>query len=129
MNNRTRYYLDLLSESQQRLVKAEAQEAGTISEDILHQFSSLIDQLTEHRDTAYESGQDLLALIGTHHPQLMPVIDRGLFWFFGGECLHYLTDEEIERFQHMEDAAAQHEAEGEEYDYRAASRSLHVDRH
>ena len=78
MNNRTRYYLDLLSESQQRLVKAEAQEAGTISEDILHQFSSLIDQLTEHRDTAYESGQDLLALIGTHHPQLMPVIDRGV---------------------------------------------------
>ena len=91
----------------------------------LQQFRSLIDQLTEHRDTAYESGQDLLALIGTHHPQLMPVLDRGLFWFFGGECLHYLTDEEIDRFQHMDEAAAQHEADGEEYDYHAASRSLH----
>ncbi len=125
MSKRTDYYLDLLKESLQRLEKAEAQEAGAISEDILQQFRSLIDQLTEHRDTAYESGQDLLALIGTHHPQLMPVLDRGLFWFFGGECLHYLTDEEIDRFQHMDEAAAQHEADGEEYDYHAASRSLH----
>ena len=125
MSKRTDYYLNLLKESLQRLEKAEAQEAGTISEDILQQFHSLIDQLTEHRDTAYESGQDLLAHIGTHHPQLMPVLDRGLFWFFGGECLHYLTDEEIDRFQHMDEAAAQHEADGEEYDYHAASRSLH----
>ena len=125
MSKRTDYYLDLLKESLQRLEKAEAQEAGAISDDILQQFRSLIDQLTEHRDTAYESGQDLLALIGTHHPQLMPVLDRGLFWFFGGECLHYLTDEEIDRFQHMDEAAAQHEADGEEYDYHAASRSLH----
>ena len=125
MSKRTDYYLDLLKESLQRLEKAEAQEAGAISDDILQQFRSLIDQLTEHRDTAYESGQDLLALIGTHHPQLMPVLDRGLFWFFGGECLHYLTDEEIDRFQHMDEAGAQHEADGEEYDYHAASRSLH----
>ena len=125
MSKRTDYYLDLLKESLQRLEKAEAQEAGAISEDILQQFRSLIDQLKEHRDTAYESGQDLLAHIGTHHPQLMPVLDRGLFWFFRGECLHYLTDEEIDRFQHMDEAAAQHEADGEDYDYHAASRSLH----
>ena len=35
MSKRTDYYLDLLKESLQRLEKAEAQEAGAISEDIL----------------------------------------------------------------------------------------------
>ena len=33
----------------------------------------------------------------------MPVIERELFWFFGGECLHYLTDEEITQFQRIDE--------------------------
>lgn len=125
MNKRIAYHLELLEETQQRLVNAEAREAGAIGDEILQQIQSLIDQLTEHKDSAYETGQDTLAAIATHQPQLMPVFDRALFWFFGGECLHYLTDEEIERFQHLDEMAAEAEAEGRDYDYRSAGRSLH----
>jgi hypothetical protein len=55
----------------------------------------------------------------------MPVIDRALLWFFGGECMHFLSDDEINRFQHLDEMAAEAEAEGKEYDYRSAGRSLH----
>jgi len=125
MNNRLAYHLELLNETHARLEKAASQSDGMISDAILQQFSDLIDQLTEHKGSAYDLGQDLLARIATHQPQLMPTIDRALLWFFGGECLHFLTDEEIERFQHLDDMAADAEAEGKEYDYRAAGRSLH----
>ncbi len=125
MNNRLKYHLELLNETLSRIEKAAANESGVIDADILQQFRDVIDQLTEHRDSAYEAGQDLFSKIGTHQPQLMPAIDRALLWFFGGECMHFLSDEEITRFQHLDEMAAEAEAEGKEYDYRSAGRSLH----
>ena len=125
MNNRLKYHLELLNETLSRIEKAAANESGVIDADILQQFRDVIDQLTEHRDSAYDAGQDLLSKIGTHQPQLMPAVDRPLLWFFGGECMHFLSDEEITRFQHLDEMAAEAEAEGKEYDYRSAGRSLH----
>lgn len=125
MNNRLKYHLELLNETLSRIEKAAANESGVIDADILQQFRDVIDQLTEHRDSSYESGQDLFSKIGTHQPQLMPAVDRALLWFFGGECMHFLSDEEITRFQHLDEMAAEAEAEGKEYDYRSGGRSLH----
>ena len=125
MNNRLSYHLELLQETLQRLEKAAAHDSEAIGGDILQQFRDLIDQLTEHSGAAYDSGQDLIAKIATHQPQLMPTIDRALLWFFGGECLHFLTNDEINRFQHLDEMAAEAEADGKEYDYRSAGRSLH----
>ena len=125
MNNRLKYHLELLNETLSRIEKAAANESGVIDADILQQFRDVIDQLTEHRDSAYEAGQDLFSKIGTHQPQLMPAVDRALLWFIGGECMHFLSDEEITRFQHLDEMAAEAEAEGKEYDYRSAGRSLH----
>ena len=125
MNNRLKYHLELLNETLSRIEKAAANESGVIDADILQQFRDVIDQLTEHRDSAYDAGQDLFSKIGTHQPQLMPAVDRALLWFFGGECMHFLSDEEITRFQHLDEMAAEAEAEGNEYDYRSAGRSLH----
>jgi hypothetical protein len=125
MNNRLAYHLELLQETLQRLEKAEERESNAVGEEILQQFRDLIDQLTEHRDSAYDTGQDLFNKIGIHNPQIMPAIDRALFWFFGGNCMHFMTDEEITRFQHLDEMSADAEAEGREYDYRSAGRSLH----
>ena len=125
MNNRLAYHLELLQETLQRLEKAEERESNAVGEEILQQFRDLIDQLTEHRDSAYDTGQDLFNKIGTHNPQIMPAIDRALFWFFVVNCMHVMTDEEITRFQHLDEMSADAEAEGREYDYRSAGRSLH----
>jgi hypothetical protein len=125
MNNRLAYHLELLQETLQRLEKAEERESNAVGEEILQQFRDLIDQLTEHRDSAYDTGQDLFNKIGIHNPQIMPAIDRALFWFFGGNCMHFMTDEEITRFQHLDEMSADAETEGREYDYRSAGRSLH----
>ncbi len=40
-------------------------------------------------------------------PQLNPLVPRDLLWFIGGDCLHFLIDEEIERFQKIEDLVAE----------------------
>ena len=74
MNNRLKYHLELLNETLSRIEKAAANESGVIDADILQQFRDVIDQLTEHRDSAYDAGQDLFSKIGTHQPQLMPAV-------------------------------------------------------
>lgn len=52
----------------------------------------------------YLAGQQLVCRIVAGYPQFTPNVARDLFWFFGGDCLHYLADEEIARFQAIDDA-------------------------
>ena len=91
--------LKQLHNVRERLNKAKEHSPELIEDEILHQLAQVIDLLKEHSDAAYLQGQDLLSRIFTHHPQLSPVIERELLWFFGGDCLHFLTDEEIDAFQ------------------------------
>ena len=51
-------------------------------------------------------GQQVLCKIVAGYPHLMPLLPRDLLWFFGGDCLHYMPDEEISLFQRMDDERA-----------------------
>lgn len=48
-------------------------------------------------------GQQLLCRIVAAYPHLMPLLPRDLLWFFGGDCLHYMPDEEIQIFQQLDE--------------------------
>lgn len=48
-------------------------------------------------------GQELLCKIVAGYPQLMHLLPRDLLWFFGGDCLHYMPDEEISLFQALDE--------------------------
>lgn len=69
-------------------------------------YLNALDALANHtsRDEAYyEQGQMLLCQLVTHYPQATHLAHRDLFWHFAGECLHYLSDEEITAYQEMEE--------------------------
>lgn len=116
MNDRLNHHIAMLEGVKTRLQNANKQVDGLVSDEILHQLSQVIDQLTEHSGSAYEAGQDWLAALFTHHPQLAPAVNRDLLWFFGGECLHFLTDDEIDRFQQLDELEADAVANGEDFD-------------
>ncbi len=69
------------------------------------QFQELTGALATHNETAYTSGQQLLCLLIGNYPQFTPLIPRQLLWLLGGDCLHFMTDEELSAFQQAEDAA------------------------
>lgn len=48
-------------------------------------------------------GQQLFCRIVAAYPHLMPLVPRDLLWFFGGDCLHYMPDEEIRAFQELDE--------------------------
>ncbi|WP_232522264.1 PA2817 family protein [Marinimicrobium alkaliphilum] len=62
-------------------------------------------------------GQQLLCRIITAYPHLTPLIHRDLLWFFGGDCLHYMPDEEIARYQLLDERRAEAQAAGRAFSY------------
>ena len=48
-------------------------------------------------------GQDLVSQIFQRYPQIAHLVPRDLLWFFGGDCLHFMPDEEIEMYQALEE--------------------------
>jgi len=116
MSERLNDLLQRLHQVGERLRKAQPQSSDLIGDGILHQLDQVIDLLREHSDSGYQQGHDFLMQIFTHLPQLTPVFDRDLLWYFGGDCLHYLTDNEIALFQQLDELEAEAERDGTDFD-------------
>lgn len=68
----------------------------------LDQLKKLLIDFEQSTDSAILDSQQWLAKIFNFYPQLAPIIPRALLWFVGGECLHYLTDEELRAFEEVD---------------------------
>jgi len=65
-------------------------------------------------------GQQLLCkLVATYH-HLMPLLPRDLLWYFGGDCLHYMPDEEISLYQQLDEQREEAREANQPFDYEKA---------
>lgn len=71
-----------------------------------------------------ENGQTLLCRIVGGYSHLMPLLQRDLLWFFGGDCLHYMPDEEIGIFQQLDQMRETAKTEGAAFDYKQTRAKL-----
>ena len=83
-------------------------------------FSGLV---TDGEDL-YADGPPLVHRLFTTYPEIAPLLPRQLLWFFGGDCLHFMPDEEIRRFQALEDARLSAAAQGEVFNIADARAKL-----
>ncbi len=65
-------------------------------------------------------GQQILCKIVAGYPHLMPIVPRDLLWFFGGDCLHYMPDEEIRVFQDLDEQRENAKENNEAFSYEKA---------
>ncbi len=92
-------------------------QVDTMNIEFLNRFAALVEAFEQHQPEAYELGQDLMVQLVRSYPQYVHLIARDLFWRFGGECLHFMSDEEIEQFQQLDEALAETEAQDHAIDY------------
>ncbi|WP_311969150.1 PA2817 family protein [Pseudomonas baltica] len=62
-------------------------------------------------------GQDLICQVIQRYPQIAHLIPRDLLWFFAGDCLHYMPDEEIALYQALEERRYEAEQDDEPFDW------------
>ena len=62
-------------------------------------------------------GQDLLCQVIQRYPQIAHLVPRDLLWYFGGDCLHFMPDEEIDLYTALEERRFEAEENEEPYDW------------
>ncbi|MBN7798852.1 PA2817 family protein [Parahaliea mediterranea] len=72
----------------------------------------------------YAEGPSLLSRLFTTFPEFAPTVPRELLWFLGGECLHYLSDDELDLYQRLDEARGEAADRGEVIDFEEARAKL-----
>ena len=106
----------------QSVLLAQVPEESSIL--FLERFEELITQLEAGDHDALYSGQEVICQVITRYPQVAHMIPRDLLWYFGGDCLHYMPDEEIAQYQLLDEHQADAAARGEEFNWEQARQLL-----
>ncbi|HWH89958.1 MAG TPA: PA2817 family protein [Pseudomonas sp.] len=83
----------------------------------LERFDELLASLPIAPIESQYLGQDILTQVISRYPQIAHLIPRDLLWFFAGDCLHYLSDEEIDLYQALEERRYEAEQNDEPFDW------------
>ena len=90
----------------------------------LERFDELLSELAIDPESSLYLGQDLICQIFHRYPQAAHLVPRDLLWFFAGDCLHYMPDEEIDIYQQLEDRRYAAEERGEPFDWNSEKQLL-----
>lgn len=72
---------------------------------------------TQVNEDFITKGQASLCRIVARYPELTPLAHRDLFWLFGGDCLHFMPDEEIAIYQRLDERRYSLENEGKTFNF------------
>lgn len=113
------YHLELLNTLIVKITLLPPFNEVNPNSDDLEFLNALSDLATKTQtDNWRENGQTLLCRIVGGYSHLMPLLQRDLLWFFGGDCLHYMPDEEIEIFQQLDEMREIAKNNGTPFDYK-----------
>lgn len=111
--------LGLLNAFNERLQAFASAPGGEALNDLAGQFTALVIAPQSVMDEA----PALVARMLTTAPQLAEHFPRDLLWYLGGECLHFMPDEEIDRLCGLDEQRREADAQGETFDWREARAS------
>ena len=123
------YHLELLAAFSAQIRQLPPFNAEFSSEDDQEFLTALTQLLQQPQGVAFlEQGQILMCRVVGTYPHLMPLLYRDLLWFFGGDCLHYMPDDEIAVFQHLDEKREEAKQQQAPFSYkeaRAKSMGMH----
>lgn len=125
-NSHLVYHLQLLQHLRTILVAlGEAEQVPDESHALfLERFDELLAQLPQDPLESQYLGQDLMCQVIQRYPQIAHLVPRDLLWFFGGDCLHFMPDEELDLYQQLEERRYEAERHDEPFDWHQEKQRL-----
>ncbi len=122
------HHLTLLTHLRSILVAlGEAEQVPEESHELfLERFDELLTLLPQEPEQSLYLGQDLMCQVIHRYPQIAHLVPRDLLWFFGGDCLHFMPDEEITLFQALDERRFEAEQNDEPFDWEREKQFLAV---
>gem|GEM_PF-458058 len=118
MNIRTAYIINTLKQLNDRLLEHDPFNREHLAEeesDFIEKMGDLFTIPAEGNPEFLFEIQELLSRFVRCYPNLVPLMKRELLWFAGGECLHFLGDEELSVYELLEEEIYQLESSSQEY--------------
>lgn len=119
MESRTQYILDAFADLRQRIAEHDPFNQPELAEeelDFLEKWDDLTNKIQDNTHDYTFDAQEILSRFIRCYANLVPLIKRELLWFVGGECLHFLGDEEIALYQQLEDHLYELDSQNKQYD-------------
>ncbi|AQW67880.1 dehydrogenase [Pseudomonas putida] len=118
-NSHLDYNLQLLNHLRTILVAlGEAEQVPEESHALfLERFDELLTLLPQNPLKSQYLGQDLICQVIQRYPQIAHLVPRDLLWFFGGDCLHFMPDDELDLYQRLEERRYEAEQNDEPFDW------------
>tara|TARA_R110001606_G_scaffold234640_1_gene382352 strand:- start:705 stop:1112 length:408 start_codon:yes stop_codon:yes gene_type:complete len=119
VESRTQYILDAFADLRQRIAEHAPFDQPDLAEeelDFLEKWDDLIKNIQENTHDYTFDAQEVLSRFIRCYANLVLLIKRELLWFVGGECLHFLGDEEIALYQQLEDRLYELDSQNKSYD-------------
>lgn len=108
-----------------RFAREMVQRTESLEEmDALRELSLAFQALSKGETDLHGEGQTLICRLFTTYPDFSPTFPRELLWFLGGDCLHFMPDEEIALYQQLDEQREETAARGEIIDFAAARAKL-----
>jgi hypothetical protein len=113
------HQLNLLAHLRSILVAlGEAEQVPEESHELfMERFDELVTLLPRDPVESQYLGQELLCQVIQRYPQIAHLVPRDLLWFFAGDCLHFMPDDEIELYQALEERRYEAEENEEPFDW------------
>jgi hypothetical protein len=83
----------------------------------MERYDELLEQLPIDPVQSQYLGQDLMTQVIQRYPQIAHLVPRDLLWFFAGDCLHFMPDDEIDLYQALEERRYEAEQNDEPFDW------------
>ncbi|MGK0440434.1 MAG: hypothetical protein ACJA0N_000223 [Pseudohongiellaceae bacterium] len=72
------------------------------------------------QEDIYEKGQYFIEGIIANYPMITPVLNRDILWLLGGNCMHFMADEEIQKYQALDEIFYQAQQQDKPISYQEA---------
>jgi hypothetical protein len=90
----------------------------------LRELAQSFAALQESGGDFYSEAPVLIARLFDTYPEFAPTFPRQLLWFLGGDCLHYMADDEIDQYQQLEELRMAAARRGDTFDFQEARAKL-----
>ena len=118
-------YLQHCTEQFQKFADELAQRTQSLDEaEPLRELARAFQGLQQPNVDLYSEAETLVCRLFTTYPDFSPTFPRELLWFLGGDCLHFMPDEEIAIYQQLEAQREETATRGEVIDFAAARAKL-----
>ena len=122
--NQSLYHTQLVKQLSEFLRTISAQSGALNPEHPFQLWCQRTSGLLEAQPLKLDEITDQVNTLFTHFADLTPLFPRDILFFLGGDCLHYMPDEEIQAYQAPDELRYSAESQGKSFDWETSKHSL-----